>query len=260
MAEYRKTKYIVGDVYEVNGGTMEMVALDTSNTSHCRYVWIMWLDEHKYVQKVRVDTIKSGSIRNPFKRTVEGVGYLGVGVHKNSNRDKYNSWASMIARCHRPQLKEKYPRYELCVTSEEWRCYQSFGDFYEADIYRKKGWHLDKDLLIPDNKLYSKDTCAYLPQELNCMSFYKESTNATGFKGVWFDPQCKKYMASATYHGDNRSTTLGRYKTVEEAFYAVMLAESEIYKTAANKWEGKIDPRATEALLNISQLKLGRIK
>lgn len=79
MAEYRKTKYIVGDVYEVNGGTMEIVALDTSNTSHCRYVWVMWLDEHKYVQKVRVDTIKSGSIRNPFKRTVEGVGYLGVG-------------------------------------------------------------------------------------------------------------------------------------------------------------------------------------
>lgn len=256
MANHKK--YFPGQIYEVNGGTLEILNRDYIGTegTHTRYVWVKWKDDFGHEQRVRIDTLLTGSIRNPFQPTVEGVGFHGVGRHTTREREKYNSWASMIARCYRPQVKAKYPNYELCTCSDEWKCYQNFGDFFEADQYRKKGWHLDKDLLVPGNKLYSAETCVFLPPALNSLVMYKTSKTESGFKGVWYDTKYKRYLAQCRVFGKEGVKTLGRYDTAEEASQVVMMTEANNYKYQAEAWEGKVDPRAIEALLFISKLRL----
>lgn len=68
----------------------------------------------------------------------------------------YSKWASMINRCNNGWA-------EVC---EEWKTFEGFYPFFKENYV--EGWELDKDLLSPPNKkIYSKDTCAFLPQSLN---------------------------------------------------------------------------------------------
>lgn len=250
-------KYDVGQIHTVNGG--DLIVLERLNTgSKNRYVKVQWLDDFGYIQDVRVDTLKTGSIRNPYQRTVEGIGYLGVGVHDRTDRDKYNSWASMIARCYRQKLKDKYPTYEECYSTDDWHCYQTYADFYESCPYRKKGWNLDKDLLVPGNKLYSPDTCVYLPSNINTKLFYVPTKNKFGLKGVWYDSQYDKWMATVSKAVDGRGT-IGRFKTKEEASSAVLRSEHKFFCRLAEEWGGKLDPRAIQGLLNLAEHRRGMI-
>ena len=50
--------------------------------------------------------------------------------------------------------------------------------------------------------------------------------------------------------GKGRREHLGHFKTEPEAFNAYKTAKESFVKEQANKWKGKIDPRAYNALMN----------
>ena len=238
-------KYLVGDIYEVPSGKFEVIGYSG------RHLVVKWLDSFQHIQNVRSDVISKGNIKNPYYPSVEGAGYVGVGKHLKSAKEKYNSWASMIARTHRARLKEKYPTYLDCTCSEEWLDFQKYGDFFESCPYRMSGWSLDKDLLYIGNKHYSKETCVYLPGEINTSLLYfgKQSNTASGFKGVYRDRD--KWMASArTVTGEGcGNTTLGRFSDVRDAAIAVLEADTIRFESLAERYANKIDPRAVSALM-----------
>ena len=250
-------KYKVGEVYTVNDGDLIILERVETNTKN-RYVKIKWLDDFGYVQNVRVDTLKTGSIRNPYQRTVEETGYFGVGVHKSTEIRKYDSWHNMIIRCYNKKVKEKYPTYENCYSVDSWHCYQTYADFYESCPYRKDGWNLDKDLLVPGNKVYSPETCVYLPPSINNKLFYCSTRNQFGLRGVWYDEECSKWRAIVAPSIDKR-TIIGYFDSKEEANAAALSAEGEFYYRLAEDWEGKLDPRAIQGLVNLAKHRKGLI-
>lgn len=107
-------------------------------------------------------------------KLVEGHGYFGEGKYKsrdeNGNKTKcYNTWKHMLVRCYNKKFKEKYPTYNDVTICKEWLCFQNFAKWYEENYYEIEGekMQLDKDILVKGNKIYSPETCVFVPQRIN---------------------------------------------------------------------------------------------
>ena len=66
--------------------------------------------------------------------------------------------------------------------------------------------------------------------------------------GVCFDKNRGKYRAAIKMCG--KHINLGRFECKFEAFQAYKVAKEGYLKELAEKWKGKIDDRAYEALMN----------
>lgn len=56
------------------------------------------------IKKVEYGDLKKGKVKNPYHKSIFGVGYLREGIHKVSENgvktDCYNTWANMMMRCY----------------------------------------------------------------------------------------------------------------------------------------------------------------
>ncbi|NWC63693.1 hypothetical protein [Cedecea sp. P7760] len=81
------------------------------------------------------------------------------------NIKSYQVWRDMIKRCYDKKEQQKRKHYQGCKVCDEWKSFSAFKEWW--DLNHVDGWHLDKDLLVPGNKVYSPSTCVFIPQELN---------------------------------------------------------------------------------------------
>ena len=108
-----------------------------------------------------------------------------------------------------------------------------------------QGWELDKDILIKGNKVYSPETCCFVPQEINCLF-----TNCKSVRGKYPIGVTKtvngKYKARINKNGDR--IDLGLFDTPEEAFQVYKIAKELHIKEVADKWRGQITEPCYEAM------------
>ncbi|AUR91783.1 winged helix-turn-helix DNA-binding domain protein [Vibrio phage 1.164.O._10N.261.51.A7] len=126
--------------------------------------------------------IRKGSVKDPFVPIVSGVGFFGVGKHRarvGSHRSPtYNVWKNMLARCYDKDVQAKNPHYIGCSVCEEWHNFQNFAEWYESNKPSTCGdYHLDKDIKIKGNRIYSPDACSIISPQLN-----SEASNAKNYK------------------------------------------------------------------------------
>ena len=101
---------------------------------------------------------------------------------------EYTLWARMLERCFDEKYKQKYPTYQGVTCSKEWLLMTSFiEDVSKMKGYDLDGWHLDKDILVKGNKLYSKDACCFVPLEVNLLLTKCDKTRGEWPVGVCFD-------------------------------------------------------------------------
>lgn len=188
------------------------------------------------------------------KRTVQGVGYNSGGIYPaciNTKRtDVYAVWYNMLQRCYDPKVHARCKRYEGFEVAEEWHDFQNFADWHSNHIFSKCGYHLDKDLLHPDSKIYSKETVCFIPQEINKLITIRRPKRGR-FLGVHFRAGHKtgnKWIAF--YWRDGKQEYLGSFPTDIEAHKAFIEAKTKHIRSYAEKWKGRIEDRAYEALKN----------
>ena len=180
----------------------------------------------------------------------------GVGVNDwdgavkvdGKNIKEYQLWSDMLKRCFDEKYKQKKPTYEGVTCSKEWLLMTPFiEDVSKMKGYDLEGWQLDKDILQKGNKLYSKDTCCFVPQEVN--SLLTKSDNARGEwpVGVSFHKHAGKFMARLRINGKMKH--LGYFTTPDEAFFAYKTAKEAQIKVVAEKWKHHLDERVFQALL-----------
>ena len=86
----------------------------------------------------------------------------------------------MLRRCYSDSSKKKCPTYEDCEVSANFKYFEYFYEWCNKQIgFYNQGnenpFHLDKDLLIKGNKVYSESTCVFLPREINQLLIKCES-------------------------------------------------------------------------------------
>lgn len=161
------------------------------------------------------NSFKRGSVKCPYEPRIYNVGYIGEGIYKSQeNGEKmrsYNIWHSMLCRCYDDVHRDKYKAYSDCYVCDEWLNYQNFASWYENNYYEIDGENvdLDKDILFKGNRIYSPDTCIFVPHRINNLILNSRSCRTDLPLGVCYDYDRNKYRAHCSDgHGNN--TTIGR--------------------------------------------------
>ena len=204
--------------------------------------------------KTTLTALRSGKLLNPMYPTCSGVGYLGVGKHVASDKKVYWLWYGMLQRVYDPpniRLSRMYKDVEVC---EEWKCFQNFAAWcYGQKFFNSKGdngrkYHLDKDLLSSEGKVYSPNTCCFVPHEINSLVQKNHSKSENSLVGMSYKKLYNSFEASIKIFG--KKVNLGSYKKPEDAFEAYKMAKEQHIKVVAEKWRGKIEDEVYDLLIN----------
>ena len=202
---------------------------------------------------VELGGIRKGEVKDPYSPSVFGEGILGTKYPTKVSgvqTKEYNLWMNMLRRCYSDKYQKKQPTYEGCEVSENFKSYEYFYEWCHKQIgFNNEGWHLDKDLLVKGNKVYSEDSCVFIPREINQLLVKRTASRGEYLIGVSWSKTNKAFMARVG-KSKGRSEYLGLFKTEIEAFNAYKQAKESFIKEQANKWKGKIDIRAYNALIN----------
>ena len=241
-------KDCVGKVYKtLNSGDFKIVKYNDS-----RNVEIQFL-KTGFETTVALGSIRNGKVKDPYSPSVYGVGTLGTKYPSSisgKNTKEYILWCHMLERCYSDFYKKKYPTYEGCEVSDNFKSYEYFYEWCQKQIgFGNKGWHLDKDLLVKGNRVYSEDTCVFLPQEVNTLLIKRTNSRGEYLIGVYWNKTAKAFVAKVS-RDEGQQEYLGVFKTEIEAFNAYKQAKEAFVKEQANEWKGKIDERAYNALMN----------
>ena len=186
------------------------------------------------------------------EKLVAGVGY-NDGTYPAVKTKEHALWRSMLSRCYIERNLLLKPAYRGCSVSDNFKDYTYFYEWCNKQkgfkTYDENGrmFALDKDLLHRGNKVYSEDTCVFIPMEINNLIVKSDSLRGEYPIGVVYDKERNKYQTKMWV--DNKPKFLGRYDTVEAAFSKYKESKEQHIKVVAEKWKGLIDSRAYEALM-----------
>ena len=233
----------VGDVFTNNQGCRGEVV----EYINAHKVKIKFLDDVGCEKYFEVRDIKKGTFSNPYFKNTLGLGFIGEGKY-TSKRDgkiavEYNIWSAMMTRSYDLKYHEKFPTYIGCSVSEYFLNYQNCARWLnEQPNFGRKGFVLDKDLLVRGNKIYSPETCCIIPQEINSFLAVRPKVSSDLPVGITLG-RYGKYLARFS------KTSLGSFTTVAEAFQAYKIAKESKAKQLANQFKDQIEIRSYEALM-----------
>ena len=178
-----------------------------------------------FTTTTRTPFIRDGIVRNPYSRNVFGRGYIGEGMYNSKNakingKDFYDTWSKMFDRCYRG-VDLTYSNVDVC---EEWYNFQNFMDYVEKTFpigILDEKFVLDKDLLQKDSnfKIYSKDTCVWIPKRIN--SYIQNKRSGTNNKHKGINKDYNQWVASSTlFEKGGIKFTIGYFYNLEEAINA----------------------------------------
>ena len=241
-------KDCVGNVFKsLNSGDFKVLKYNDSYNVEIQFL------KTGYKTVARLGHIKNGSVKDPYTPSTYGVGITGTkypitvnGVHTK----EYDLWNGMLRRCYSEKYHLKKPTYIGCEVSENFKNYSFFYEWCQNQIgFNNKDWQLDKDLLIKGNKVYSENTCIFIPRELNQTLTKANLIRGEHLIGVYWDKTKNKFTACVCLNSSKRKY-LGAFDTELDAFKAYKIAKENHIKELANKWIDQIDERAYNALMN----------
>ena len=206
-----------------------------------------WVLTHTYYQ-----AFQKGQVKCPYEPRHYGMGYIGDGEYDAQNHERcYNTWIHMLSRCYSDIYQAKRPSYIGCEVCNEWLNYQNFAEWYYDNYYEIEDeiMNLDKDILYKGNRLYSPETCVFVPQNINSLFIKSNAVRGDLPIGVKLDKRSGKYQARCN-DGQRNRVCLGTYSTPEEAFYAYKEYKETIIKEIADSYQNEIPIILYEAMYN----------
>ena len=136
-----------------------------------------WTFEH-----AQLSHFVRGNLRCPYERRYFDIGYMGEGKYNWKNYHEIcNKWLHILERSYSKSWKKNNPQYNSTSCGRGFHCLQDFGQWYEDNVYEVKGqiMDLDKDLFGKENKIYSPETCCFLPRCINASLVHPNKESLT---------------------------------------------------------------------------------
>jgi len=160
----------------------------------------------------------------------------------------YRTWKSMLCRCYSEKYQLKYPTYIGCSVYLGWHTFSNFKVWMETQDW--EGKQLDKDLLVPGNKIYSPETCLFVSGQVNNFMISADSIRGEWPVGVSWHKGVEKFMATCHNLGKGQKH-LGYFDSPDEASDAYWTYKCRLAEELAKL---QIDERvATKILIRYSR-------
>lgn len=125
----------------------------------------------------------------------------------------YKIWKSMLHRCYGKKQLKYNQAYVGCTVDHSWQVFSNFRKWMETKVWQNR--ELDKDLKCSGNRVYSADTCLFVPKVVNNFFIGCEDPK----RGVCWDTAGNRWIARC-----GTGTRTGRwtryFKTEAEALTA----------------------------------------
>ena len=214
--------------------------------------------QDKYKAKVYAtwERFETGGIKNPYYPSVYGVGIVGnkYPIRNNDNKSskEYKVWSRMLERCYDDKLKQRRPTYKDVTCCEEWLLYDNFYEWLHSQENFDKWldgerWHVDKDIIVKGNKVYSPETCCLVPVNINTLFIKHDKARGNCLIGVTY--RNNTYNAQCNING--KCVNLGYFHTEIEAFNEYKKTkENDIKRVAQEEYDkGNITKRCFDAMM-----------
>ena len=241
---YCKDKY-EGKLFPTKqNGTLEIIEYVSAKEITIRFV------DTGYTTRCRLENILCGEVKDRLKPSVYGVGIVGekYPLENGKQSKEYTVWVGMLDRCYSTANNTR-KTYDGCEVTSSFRYFPFFKDWCHNQVgFGEKGFALDKDILVKGNKVYSPETCCFVPQEINNLLTNKKTGSKSIKSGVSFNKEHGKYIVR--FSKGSKTKHIGYFVTELEAFLAYKEAKEQQIKVVANRWKDQIDPRVYDALMN----------
>lgn len=153
-----------------------------------------------------------------------------------------NTWKAMLERCYSRKTQNKFPSYIGCKVPTTWLTFSNFKAWMETQDW--EGKQLDKDIL-GDGKIYSPETCCFVPQWLNLILSSNAAKRGQYPIGVSYHKHVGRFASHVRRDGTLKH--LGYFDTPEEAHKTYIRAKQ---KYVEGKMKNYPDSKVREAVLS----------
>lgn len=152
-------------------------------------------------------------------------------------------WSRMLERCYSKSSLKRCPTYVGCEVCSEWQTFSVFRAWMESQDW--EGRHLDKDLLISGNKIYSPDRCVFVSKQMNAFLLDHAAARGDFPIGVTWNQNLGKFRAKCNNPFTGKREHLGYFVIPQAAHEAWRRRKHEL---ACKYADMQTNPRLAEAL------------
>jgi len=210
--------------------------------------------DNGHIKKTSWGNFNIGDVRSPYCKTMCGVGFLGEGNYTTKDL-WYDYWRAMIERVYRTgHYARKW--YSDVLVCDEWHNYQNFAQWCTDNFYKVKDskMNLDKDIIVKHNKIYSPQTCVFVPSFINTLFIRAENARGDLPIGVYWHDRDQGYRAQCSYinveTGKRKNKWLGNHENSIDAFNAYKTFKEAHIKYLANYYKEVIPENLYHVMMN----------
>lgn len=163
---------------------------------------------------------------------------------------EYLLWKSMLVRCWEGGLfQTTHPAYIGCMVDDRFLKFQYFAEWCnQQPEFNTPDFVLDKDILSNHGKLYSPETCSFIPARLNKLLNHNRSNQGDWPVGVTWNKRISKFCATMALNGKPKH--IGVYDSADDAFEAYRTAKLAEIHRQANLYKDQLNIKVYHTLLN----------
>ena len=175
-----------------------------------------------------------------------------------TEREIKNRYANMRNRCYSRAYQEKRQWYRGCTVCDEWmdpeHGLDRFGAWCNANYYIIEGegtMEIDKDILVKGNKVYSPETCLFVPKRINCMFSGSSRKNENGLPmEVQYNAHLQQYYPVLTGIDGKDIISREYFDNPEDAWQLYAQYKTDYVKTIAETYRSCVPDKVYEAIKN----------
>jgi hypothetical protein len=129
-------------------------------------------EETGYIKKCEYQNVRNGKVTDPYTLSVYDKGFVGEFEKVHYWKQAKQLWQNMMKRCYSEKDQRGY--FGRAFVDTRWLCFANFLEdlpkLKNFDLWLKgqkensTKYNLDKDLLIPENRYYSKEACQFITE------------------------------------------------------------------------------------------------
>ena len=231
-------------------------------------VKIKFNDDFGYESIVNTGDAIRGQVKNPYFPIVQERGYLGAGLYTsgtncNLHKKAYMAWHNMISRCYDPRFKDikRGKSYSNTTVASEWFNYQIFAEWYCKNLINIDNidikFNLDKDILSPESKCYSQETCCIIPEEINKVIVSHIVRNKS--RKLSKIRSCLDGTYSIQIRTNCKTTTFSGFKSEKECFEVYLKSKENEIAAVISKYRNILNEKVYLALIEYASKNSSRI-